>query len=107
MIPDDEILTVSVSVPPSRMHDVMSSLTAFLLHGQYTFLQTFYDDRRTCFKIDEPAHVSGLRLHIQTSAYDEKARFSTQPSNQAQPTVFQALLGHLKAVCARLGVELD
>jgi hypothetical protein len=106
MTPDSDVLMVTVTVSTTCLQDVLSALTVFLLRGQYAFLQTFYDAHHMVFEIDVPPHVSGIRLHLQATADEGKFCLSTPSLVQPQPAALTALIQHLQAVCARLGVAL-
>ena len=61
--------TVILEVPASAMPDVMERLTAFLLHHQYEFVQTFNpgDARHTIVEIFPAQAQPGVRVTLQAT----------------------------------------
>lgn len=65
----DAVPTLILEVPASAVPDMIERLTAFLLHHQYEFVQTFNpgDAWHTVFEIFPAQAQSGIRLMVQTT----------------------------------------
>jgi hypothetical protein len=65
----DTVPTIILEVPASAVPDMMERLTAFVLHHQYGFVQTFHpgEARRTTFEIFPAQAQPGVCLTLQAT----------------------------------------
>jgi len=93
--------TVILEVPASAVPDVMERLTAFLLHHQYEFVQTFNpgDARHTIVEIFPAQAHPGVHLTLQaTESGTSTALLPTPVDVAAAPPETAALLQRLVEV---------
>ena len=100
----DATPTVILEVPASAVPDVMERLTAFLLHHQYEFVQTFNpgDARHTIVEIFPAQAQPGVHLTLQaTESGTSTSRLHTPADVAAAPPETAALLQRLLEVLNR------
>jgi hypothetical protein len=97
----DTAPTVILEVPASAVPDMMERLTAFLLHHQYGFVQTFNpgDARHTVVEIFPAQAQAGVRLTLQeTESGTSTSLLHTPADVTAAPPETAALLQRLLEV---------
>jgi hypothetical protein len=97
----DATLTVTLEVPASAVSDMMERLTAFLLHHQYGFVQTFNpgDTRHTVIEIFPAQAQPGVRLTLQATESGMSTPLIHPPADvTAAPPETAALLQRLLEV---------
>lgn len=97
----DATLTFILEVPASAVPDVMERLTAFLLHHQYEFVQTFNpgDARHTLVEIFPAQAQPGVHLTLRaTESGTSTSRLHTPADVAAAPPETAALLQRLVEV---------
>ena len=94
----DAAPTVILEVPASAMPDMMERLTAFLLHHQYRFVQTFHpgDARHTIVEIVPAQAQPGVRVTLQATESGMSTSVLHPPADvTAAPPETAALLQRL------------